>query len=133
MRPVRTWRALMIACALCAVGASPALAGPAYAPITGSPFAASSTLTTAWTAALNPTGTLLATPDFFGGSVTMFKVDPGSGTMTSLGATKLTTVANGWRSGDNWDIFANCAGGHASRRAAAGSSHDVRSIVVPAG
>ncbi len=95
MRPVRTWRALMIACALCAVGASPALAGPAYTPITGSPFAASSTSTSAWTAALNPNGTLLATPSFFGSSVTMFKVDPGSGTMTALGATDLTTVANG--------------------------------------
>ena len=95
MRPVRTWRALMIACALCAVGASPALAGPAYTPITGSPFAAPSTSTSAWTAALNPNGTLLATPSFFGGSVTMFKVDPGSGTMTALGATNLTTVANG--------------------------------------
>ena len=95
MRPVRTWRALMIACALCAVGASPALAGPAYTPITGSPFAAPSTSTSAWTAALNPNGTLLATPSFFGSSVTMFKVDPGSGTMTALGATDLTTVANG--------------------------------------
>ncbi len=83
---MRMWRlVLSVAAALvvCAVAAGAAAAGPAYVQVAGSPFAGGSE--NLWSAAFSPTGSYLATGNYFNSEITMLAVNPATGELTVLG------------------------------------------------
>lgn len=99
---MRMWRlVLSVAAALvvCAVAAGAAAAGPAYVQVAGSPFAGGSE--NLWSAAFSPTGSYLATGNYFNSEVTMLAVNPATGELTVLGETGIGSFPNAVEFGTN--------------------------------
>jgi 6-phosphogluconolactonase (cycloisomerase 2 family) len=74
---------VVTAAAAGAAVANPAMAGPAYVQVPGSPFVG--VTGHAWSGAFSPTGAFFVTGDFFNSEIAMFRVNPATDALTLLG------------------------------------------------